>query len=624
MPQIQQQEEPVIEKRQSDEVDGGYGWICVMWGKALDYAFIGGLSISQITFIAPVVTKFNRKFGTRATLLTGAILEAAALIAASFATRVWHLYLAQGVLFGWGSGFQYIGASGIIPQWFKRRQVFANSIASAGSGLGGLIWTLAAQAMITNLGLSWSYRITAICAFTVNVICALLMRDRNSSIKPNQRAFDLQLLRNYGFVLLLIWGYFSMLGYTILLFSLPSYATNIGLSSQQAAIVGAMVNLGMAAGRPVVGFYSDRIGSVNMAGGATFFGSLICFLVWMFAESYGLLVLTALLGGSVCGTFWATIAPLTSQVIGLKELPSGLSIIWTLVVIPCLFAEPIAISLQGHATNSKSVQIFTGAMFLAGAISLLFLRYWKVKRLVNITSNESRNLHSSLENELKKGALAIDGRLVQFFQNTFILPTTIPEMAYKEGSQGASSAAAIFEMACKQILSLKLGDRPGARSANSCVAIIPTGSTNKLSENKQLEDMAGPDESREASARMLFIVSSNIEKADPATRKLIRSHVLRGEKKKGASMFPGRVGSDLSFDFRDEIELAMLLNTTHDDMHTVAVRIIFPLKKAIGFQPDDKEIVYPSCFDVTTIFAAEGFIDKIPRRQENRINPAAM
>lgn len=37
-----------------------------------------------------------------------------------------------------------------------------------------------------------------------------------------------------------------MVGYTILLFSLPNFATAIGLLQYEAAIVGAMVNLGMA------------------------------------------------------------------------------------------------------------------------------------------------------------------------------------------------------------------------------------------------------------------------------------------------------------------------------------------------------------------------------------------
>ena len=226
----------------------------------------------------------------------------------------------------------------MVPQWFTRRRAFANSIASSGSGMGGLIWCLATGAMIQSLGLSWSFRITAIVAFTVNVTCALLMKDRNKNIKPNQRAFDIALLKNLEFVLLLIWGFFSMLGYTILLFSLPNFARNIGLSADQASIVGAMVNLGMAVGRPLVGFYSDSIGGINIAAGATFFGSLVCYVVWMFANSYGVLILAAVLGGSVCGTFWATIPPLTSEIIGIKDLPSGLSIIWTSAVVPCLCA----------------------------------------------------------------------------------------------------------------------------------------------------------------------------------------------------------------------------------------------------------------------------------------------
>jgi predicted MFS family arabinose efflux permease len=158
--------------------------------------------------------------------------------------------------------------------------------------------------MIETLGFRWSLRITAIVAFSANVVCALLMmKDRNKHIKPNQRAFDIKLFKNRESVLLLLWGFFSMLGYTILLFSLPNFATTARLSQYQAAIVGAVVNLGMAVGRPIVGFYSDSVGGINMAAGATFFGSLVCFLVWIFADSYGVLILEAILGGSVCDTF---------------------------------------------------------------------------------------------------------------------------------------------------------------------------------------------------------------------------------------------------------------------------------------------------------------------------------
>lgn len=46
------------------------------------------------------------------------------------------------------------------------------------------------------------------------------------------------------FLLMLGWGFFSMLGYIVLLFSLPNYARSIGLSAQQGSVIGALLNLG--------------------------------------------------------------------------------------------------------------------------------------------------------------------------------------------------------------------------------------------------------------------------------------------------------------------------------------------------------------------------------------------
>lgn len=93
---------------------------------------------------------------------------------------------------------------------------------------------------------------------------------------------------------------------------------------------------------------------------------------------------------------------------------------------------------------------------------------------------------------------------------------------------------------------------------------------------------------------MLFIVSSNVEKVDQTTRKLIRSHVMQGKKQKriraktgqrtsgsvitrnrhlgapvklmdvitkGVPLLPGRIGLDLPYaEFRDEVEPRVLMN----------------------------------------------------------------
>ena len=226
------------------------------------------------------------------------------LVGASFATRIWQLFLSQGICFGWGMGFLFVGSVGIIPQWFTTRRSIANGIATGGSGLGGMMYSLAANVIIQKHGLAWAFRILAILAFVVNLSCSVLVRDRNKQIEPSQLAFDYQLFKKFKFWLLLGWGFFSMLGYIVLLFSLPDYAISIGLTAQQGSVVAAVLNLGQGLGRPVVGCFSDAAGRINMAGFMTFFCGLICFIIWIFAKTYGVLIFFAFLVGTVAGTFW--------------------------------------------------------------------------------------------------------------------------------------------------------------------------------------------------------------------------------------------------------------------------------------------------------------------------------
>lgn len=141
-------------------------------------------------------------------------------------------------------GFLFVATVGVVPQWFSKKRSFANSIATAGSGTGGLIYSLGTNAMIQSIGLGWAFRVLAIVAFAVNTICTILIRDRNKAIGAVHAAFDVKLLKRAEFLLLLGWGFFSMLGYIVLLFSLPNYARSIGLSAQQGSVIGALLNFG--------------------------------------------------------------------------------------------------------------------------------------------------------------------------------------------------------------------------------------------------------------------------------------------------------------------------------------------------------------------------------------------
>ncbi|CAA9958550.1 mfs transporter [Pyrenophora teres f. maculata] len=444
---------PVSEAIEERKVDvppnGGYGWVCIAavaiinahtWGlnsayavflayylsnnvfpgaTPLQYAFVGGLSISQALIIAPIATLTTRRFGTRTTLFIGVVLETSSFIGASFASQTWHLFLSQGICFGWGMGFLFVGSVGIPAQWFSTRRSLATGCCTAGSGLGGLVYSLSAQAMIRNIGLPWAFRTLAVIAFVANTASALLIRDRNKQIGSNQLGFDYRLFRKLEFLGLLMFGFLSMLGYVVLLFSLPNYARTIGLSSQQGSVIGAVFNLGQALGRPPIGYFSDSIGRLNMASSMTFLVGLFCLVIWMFAKTFGVLVFFSLLGGTVAGTFWATAAPVTTEVMGLRDLPSALSITWLVLVLPTTFSEPIGLKIVAFNGGSYTGAIlFTGWMYVGAAIVLWLVRAWKIgedERMDDVAARKGR------ENAVGAGTDQDDFERSAFLKRIFMI-----------------------------------------------------------------------------------------------------------------------------------------------------------------------------------------------------------
>jgi MFS family permease len=269
-----------------------------------DYAFIGGFNFSIAMLIAPFVTILTRRLGIHKVMIAGLVLESGGFIAASFATRIWQLYLSQGVLIGLGIGCLYIPSLPILSQWFFRRRSLANGISAAGSGVGGAAFAWGTEAIIKRFDIGWALRITGMIAFAANLAAVAVIRDRNHAIQPYQLGFDTKLLRRYDVMLLLAWAFVSMLGYIVLLFSLADFALSIGLTRAQATDVIGLLNVGTAVGRPVIGICSDRWSRIDTAGILTLLCGLSCFAFWLPATSFGLTVFFAILCGAIVGVFW--------------------------------------------------------------------------------------------------------------------------------------------------------------------------------------------------------------------------------------------------------------------------------------------------------------------------------
>ncbi|EXJ69658.1 uncharacterized protein A1O5_06729 [Cladophialophora psammophila CBS 110553] len=345
----------------------------------LDYTFIGGVNFACAMLCGPVVNLFVRRLGTHVPMYCGCIMFAGGFVAASFATEFWHLVLTQGILVGLGTGFSWLPATPILPQWFNRNRSLAQGIAAAGSGVGGIIFSAATTPMIHNLSLAWSLRITGILSFGVLFTACSLIRDRNKKIRPSFKAIDTDLLKRYRVWLLIVYTFFSVLGYIVAIYSLGAFATSIGLTQDQGGIVITIMNVGTAIGRPFVGVLSDRFGRMTVACLLTASNTVLAYAIWIPADSYGVLIFFALVVGATSGVYWGTIAPLCAEVVELKELPSALSLMWVTVSMPALFSEAIALEIRRPHSSRPYLwpQIYTGLVFLIASLFMFELRRQK-------------------------------------------------------------------------------------------------------------------------------------------------------------------------------------------------------------------------------------------------------
>ena len=264
--------------------------------------------------VAPLLTGLTPKFGIRPPMSAGVLMLGCGFILVSFAKRIWHLYLSQGVLVGLGVGCTYIPSIAVLSQWFSSRRSLANGISAAGTGIGGFMFSLAIGAMIKNISLAWSLRIVGIIIMLANTLAIMFIRDRNHIIRPASITFDITLLRKYDVLLLLAWSFISMLGFITLLFSLSDYAKSIRLSQFQAAQMTAFLNLGVTCGRPVIGVLSDRCGRLEVAGILTLTCGICCFAIWVPSTSFGVTAFFAIVTGAPFGIFWvASLYPQPSQ-----------------------------------------------------------------------------------------------------------------------------------------------------------------------------------------------------------------------------------------------------------------------------------------------------------------------
>lgn len=445
--------------------DGGYGWVCcacvsamnfATWGAngsfgimlafflesdefpgatATDYALVVGLLNFFTLATMSTAGLMLFKFGYKATVSIGIVIQLSAYIGASFAKTIGQLQATQGFLLGLSFGIIFGANSIVLPSWFLKKRAVANGFSHMGLGLGGMTFSLLNNSLIQRTGdHKWALRAIGIISTVICVITMFIVKVRvpkNSQFNKEDQSmkkilrgiFDLKVIKSWPLQLVTIWATLATMAYTICLFSLSNYArTSLGLSENQATNILVVFNLIQGFGRPLTGVLSEVVGRVNFTMFATFY---ICFMVlvfWINLHTYASLVAFVVLLGLFVGISSVNIVPLSVDVVGLNGFPAAFSYSNVFVGSSVLVSEVIGLNLRDFSLKSHTpyfpCQLFVGAVYFAGLMVLIPYREWRVRRMMNQMKDTS-SLEEATRTRYEK--LANDNSLRGFISRAFYI-----------------------------------------------------------------------------------------------------------------------------------------------------------------------------------------------------------
>ncbi|KAI9225560.1 MAG: major facilitator superfamily domain-containing protein [Piptocephalis tieghemiana] len=372
-------------------------------------SLIGSITMC-ITFgggllMGPIV----RRIGCQWPLLLGILFVTLALLLASFASKLWQLYLTQGILLGIGASFIFFSTSPLPAQWFRQKQGIASGLSLAGSSIGSIIYMIVTRVMIERLGTSWSLRITAAMTLVLSGASWFLIRERvpPTPMTSTTWAFlDWGLFRKPTITLLFFMSLIYTTSMMIPFFYLPDYATYIGLTPSQGTLITMAYTFSNGVGLVLLGWVADRPWATKSATLliSSVSAGLISLCVWPFAHLPPIpliLMIFCLVHGALQGAFITLIPLIAAAEVEADEAPSAIG----LVLGGQLPGDLVGPAIFGALLDSTApeisylpAQMFVGSVTLVGALLLIPIRI-----LQSCRTNDDGCIVDEVEGEKKRG-----------------------------------------------------------------------------------------------------------------------------------------------------------------------------------------------------------------------------
>ena len=226
-------------------------------------SWIGSIQSFLLQFTGIVAGPIYDRGYLRLLLFTGSFMVVFGLMMLSLSTEYWQALLSQAFCVGIGAGLLFVPTVSVIPTYFTTNIGLAIGVASSGSSIGGVIYPIVLNRLISEVGFPWAVRsigFIALATFTVP-LAALRIRVR----VPKPRAIvDWAAFHDWPYVLFSLALLIVFIGNVVLIFYISFYPADRGFTDSSLAFyIVAIFNAGSSIGRILPNALSDRIGAIN-------------------------------------------------------------------------------------------------------------------------------------------------------------------------------------------------------------------------------------------------------------------------------------------------------------------------------------------------------------------------
>ncbi|SAM00924.1 hypothetical protein [Absidia glauca] len=279
-----------------------------------ELAIVGTLTTSLAYIGGALVGVLGGRFSLKTMMYAGSLIMVAGLVAASFATQVWHLALTQGFVLGLGGSFVYNSFMSFVPMyWFKYRGV-ATGIIFAGAGIFGLICPIVVEKGLNAIGFRWTLRIMALFVLVLCLGSSIVVRPRYAPDASTPKTLHLS-RKDFGFIatkkfaVLASCVLFQGCAYFIPNLFIQPYALYIGVSDQTSTTLVSILNAMTIIGQLLLGYVCDRYGYWTAIVASSAVASISTFFLWGFAENSLALLIAYIVIFGIFGAGFTTCFP---------------------------------------------------------------------------------------------------------------------------------------------------------------------------------------------------------------------------------------------------------------------------------------------------------------------------